>query len=162
MARQDAEGRGVTERSAPLWRPGPERIAQAELTKFSGFVAERFPETDVSSYEALHQWSITSTTDFWRCIWDYSDVIARHESGEVVRDLGKMTGASWFPDARLNFAENLLRRRGDQTAIISLLENGARSGTSFDELYAQVAAIAAALKHAALSLEIALPGLCRM
>ena len=136
----------MTERSAPLWRPSAERIAQAELTKFSGFVAERFPEIDVSTYEALHQWSITSTTDFWRCIWDYSDVIASHESDEVVRDLDKMPGASWFPDARLNFAENLLRRRGDQTAIISLLENGARSETSFDELYAQVAAIAAALK----------------
>ena len=146
MARQDAEGRGVTERSAPLWRPGPERIAQAKLTKFSGFVAERFPEIDISTYEALHQWSITSTTDFWRCIWDYSDVIASHESDEVVRDLDKMPGALWFPHARLNFAENLLRRRGDQTAIISLLENGTRSETSFDDLYGQVAAIAAALK----------------
>ena len=136
----------MIERSAPLWRPSAERIAQAELTKFSGFVAGRFPEIDVSTYEALHQWSITSTTDFWRCIWDYSDVIASHESDEVVCDLDKMPGASWFPDARLNFAENLLRRRGDQTAIISLLENGTRSETSFDELYAQVAAIAAALK----------------
>ena len=133
--RQGAKGRGVIERSAPLWRPTAERVAQAELTKFSGFVAERFSEIDVSTYEALHQWSITSTTDFWRCIWDYSDVIASHESDEVVRDLDKMPGASWFPDARLNFAENLLRRRGDHTAIISLLENGARSETSFDEVY---------------------------
>ena len=136
----------MTERSALLWSPSAERIAQAELTKFSAFVAGRFPEIDISNYEALHQWSITSTTDFWRCIWDYSDVIASHESDEVVRDLDKMPGATWFPDARLNFAENLLRRRGDQTAIISLLENGARSETSFDDLYAQVAAIAAALK----------------
>jgi acetoacetyl-CoA synthetase len=63
----------------------------------------------------------------------------------VVRDLQKMPGASWFPDARLNFAENLLRRRGDQTAIVSLLENGVRTETSFDALYQQVAAIAAAL-----------------
>ena len=144
--RQGAKGSGVIQRSAPLWRPSAERIAQAELTKFSAFIAERLPETDVSTYEALHQWSITSTTDFWRCIWDYSDVIASHESDEVVCDLDKMPGASWFPDARLNFAENLLRRRGDHTAIISLLENGARSETSFDDLYEQVAAIAAALK----------------
>ena len=146
MARQDAEGSILTDSSAPLWRPSAERIAQAELTKFSGFVAERFPEVDISTYEAIHQWSITSTTDFWRCIWDYSHVTASRESDEVVRDLAKMPGASWFPDARLNFAENLLRRRGDQTAIISLLENGARSETSFDELFGQVAAIAAALR----------------
>ena len=146
MARQGGKGRGVTERTAPLWRPSAERIAQAELTKFSSFVAERFPETDVSTYEALHQWSITSTADFWRCIWDYSDVIASQESNEVVRDLDRMPGATWFPGARLNFAENLLRRRGDHTAIISLLENGTRSETSFDDLYQQVAEIAAALK----------------
>jgi len=64
----------------------------------------------------------------------------------VVRDADKMPGASWFPDARLNFAENLLRRRGDATALVSLLENGTRKETTFDELYAQVAAIAAALR----------------
>ena len=64
----------------------------------------------------------------------------------MVRDANKMPGASWFPDARLNFAENLLRRRGDATALVSLLENGTRKETTFDELYAQVAAIAAALQ----------------
>ena len=146
MARQDAEGSGVIERSAPLWRPSAERIADAELTKFGAFVAKRFPEIDISTYEALHQWSIRSTSDFWRCIWDYSDVIASCGSDEVVRDVDKMPGAFWFPGARLNFAENLLRRRGDQTAIISLLENGLRTEVSFDDLYLQVAAIAAALK----------------
>ena len=62
-ARQDAEGRGVIERSAPLWRPTASEVAQAELTN-SVLCAERFPEIDVSTYEALHQWSITSTTDF--------------------------------------------------------------------------------------------------
>ena len=95
-------GRGVTERSAPLWRPRP-RIAQAELTKFSGFVAERFPEIDVSTYEALHQWSITSTTDFWRCIWDYSDVIASQESDEVVRDLRQNAGRNVVPRCAAKF-----------------------------------------------------------
>ena len=130
----------------PLWSPSAKRIAQAELTAFGAFVAERFPETHVSTYEALHHWSITATHDFWRCIWDYCDVIASRDSEVVVRDLAKMPGATWFPDARLNFAENLLRRRGDQTAIISLLENGTRRETSFDDLYSQVAAIAAALK----------------
>lgn len=137
---------GVIESPLPLWRPSSERIAEAELTKFRGFVSELFPEVDVSTYEALHHWSITATHDFWRCIWDYSDVIASFESDEVVRDLEKMPGASWFPDARLNFAENLLRRRGDATALVSLLEDGTRKETTFGELYAQVAAIAAALR----------------
>jgi acetoacetyl-CoA synthetase len=137
---------GAAESSPPLWRPSQDRIARSALTAFSAFVKERFPEVEVSTYEALHHWSITATDDFWRCIWDHCEVIASESSDVVVRDVDKMPGASWFPGARLNFAENLLRRRGDATALISLLENGTRTETSFDELYAQVAAIAAALK----------------
>ena len=130
----------------PLWQPSPERIARSQLTQFSSFLNARFPHAEVSDYQALHQWSITATEDFWHSIWDYCDVISSQSSEVVVTDLDQMPGASWFPDARLNFAENLLRRRGDSTAIVSLLENGARSEVSFDGLYAQVAALSAALK----------------
>ena len=137
---------GATESPPPLWRPSQDRVARSALTAFHAFVSQRFPEIDVSTYEALHHWSITATHDFWRCIWDYCEVIASEPSDVVMRDADKMPGASWFPDARLNFAENLLRRRGDATALVSLLENGTRKETTFDELYAQVAAIAAALK----------------
>ena len=137
---------GVTESPPPLWRPSRDRVARSALTVFGAFVKERFPEVDVSTYEALHHWSITATDDFWRCIWDHCEVIGSEKSEVVVRDADKMPGASWFPDARLNFAENLLRRRGDATALVSLLENGTRKETTFDELYAQVAAIAAALQ----------------
>ena len=55
---------GFIDNRTPLWSPSAERIAQAELTAFSAFVTERFPETHVSTYEALHQWSITATHDF--------------------------------------------------------------------------------------------------
>jgi acetoacetyl-CoA synthetase len=137
---------GAIESTPPLWRPSQDRIARSALTAFSAFVSERFSEIDVSTYEALHHWSITATDDFWRCIWDYCEVVASEPSDVVVRDADKMPGASWFPEARLNFAENLLRRRGAATALVSLLEDGRRKETTFDELYAQVAAIAAALK----------------
>ena len=137
---------GVTGSPSPLWSPSQDRVARSALTSFGGFVMERFPEVDVSTYEALHHWSITATDDFWRCIWDHCEVIASEKSDVVVRDSDKMPGALWFPDARLNFAENLLRRRGDVTALVSLLEDGTRKEITFDELYAQVAAIAAALK----------------
>ena len=143
----DAPSGGVaTESPPPLWRPSQDRVARSALTAFSAFVRKQFPEVDVSTYQTLHHWSITATDDFWRCIWDYCEVIASEPSNVVVRDADRMPGASWFPDARLNFAENLLRRRGDATALVSLLENGIRKETTFDELYAQVAAIAAALK----------------
>ena len=130
----------------PLSQPSAERIARSQLAQFTAFVKARFPEAEVSDYQQLHQWSITATEDFWRSIWDYCDVISSQSSERVVTDRDRMPGASWFPDARLNFAENLLRRRGDSTAIVSLLENGTRSEISFDALYAQVAALSAALK----------------
>ena len=136
----------VIESPAPLWRPSQDRIERSALTAFCAVVNKRFPKVDVSTYEALHHWSITATDDFWGCIWDYCKVIASESSDVVVRDADKMPGASWFPDTRLNFAENLLRRRGDATALVSLLENGTRSETTFDQLYIQVAAIAAALR----------------
>ena len=137
---------GVTESPPPVWRPSQDRVTRSALTAFGTFVKDRFPEVEVSTYEALHPWSITATNDFWRCIWDHCEVIASEPSDVVVRDADKMPGASWFPDARLNFAENLLRRRGNATALVSLLENGTRNEITFDELYAQVAAISAALK----------------
>ena len=130
----------------PLWQPSAERIARSQLAQFTAFVKARFPEAEVSDYQQLHQWSITATEDFWRSIWDFCDVISSQSSDRVVTDLDRMPGASWFPEAQLNFAENLLRRRGDSTAIVSLLENGGRSEVSFDALYAQAAALSAALK----------------
>ncbi len=144
---RDGSSKGsVIESPAPLWRPSQDRIERSELTAFCAVVNKRFPKVDVSTYEALHHWSITAADDFWGCIWDYCKVIASESSDVVVRDADKMPGASWFPDTRLNFAENLLRRRGDATALVSLLENGTRSETTFDQLYIQVAAIAAALR----------------
>ena len=144
---RDGSSKGsVIESPAPLWRPSQDRIERSALTAFCAVVNKRFPKVEVSTYEALHHWSITATDDFWRCIWDHCKVIASESSDVVVRDADKMPGASWFPDTRLNFAENLLRRRGDATALVSLLENGTRSETTFDQLYMQVAAIAAALR----------------
>ena len=84
----------VTESPPPLWRPSQDRIARSALTAFSAFVKERFPQADVSTYEALHHWSITATDDFWRCIWDHCEVIASEPSDVVVHDADKMPGAS--------------------------------------------------------------------
>jgi acetoacetyl-CoA synthetase len=94
---------GVTESPPPLWRPSQDRVARSAVTSFGAFVKERFSEVDVSTYEALHHWSITATDDFWRCIWDHCEVIASEKSDVVVRDADKMPGASWFPDGSSEF-----------------------------------------------------------
>ena len=77
---------GITESPPPLWRPSRDRVARSARTAFVASVKERFPEVDVSTYEALHHWSITATDDFWRCIWDHCEVIGSDKSEVVVRD----------------------------------------------------------------------------
>ena len=99
----------------PLWQPSAERIASANLTAFIGFLNDRYGVA-VSDYAALHAFSVDDMEAFWAAVWDFCGVIAETRGDAVVRDLDRMPGATWFPDARLNFAENLLRRRDDADA----------------------------------------------
>ncbi|HBO13517.1 MAG TPA: acetoacetate--CoA ligase [Halieaceae bacterium] len=129
----------------PLWTPDAARIARTRLTAFASSVEATAGAGVTGDYHALHRWSVTSPEAFWRAVWDFAGVIG--DAGDTVLvDGDRFPGARWFPDAQLNFAENLLRHRGPQAAIVSLLENGERHVLSRDELYAEVAAVAAALR----------------
>ena len=131
----------------PLWTPDAGRIARTRLTAFARGVDAAAGTRLAGDYDALHRWSVSSPEAFWRAVWDFAGVIG--DAGDVVlADGDRFPGARWFPDAQLNFAENLLRHRGPQPAIVSLLENGERHVLSRDELYAEVAAVAAALRGA--------------
>ena len=131
----------------PLWRPSAERIAEANLTRFRAAVAERWGE-DIDDFAALHEFSVIQPQKFWLSMWDFAGVIAETEGTAVLRDPHLMPGAEWFPEARLNFAENLLRHRDDSPALICGDESGRRREMSRGELYDLVSRIAQAL-HAA-------------
>ena len=97
-------------------------------------------DLEISGYEDLYRFSIDRPADFWREVWSFSGI--RGEMGErVIVDLDRMPGARFFPDARLNFADNLLRRRDCAPAIIF---NGEGRGRTLNhaELYAEVARFA--------------------
>ena len=130
----------------PLWQPTEEAIAATQMDAFRRQVNERHQQS-LPDYHALHQWSVDNREAFWSQLWDFGEVIAS-ERGE--RTLGKdtMPGAEWFPDAKLNFAENLLRFRDDKPALIERLENGSRRQLSYAQLFEQVERVAAALAHA--------------
>jgi acetoacetyl-CoA synthetase len=130
--------------SRPLWTPSPERIARANLTQFMLDVRERhgFHARD---YRELYEWSVGEREQFWRTVWEYAGVIG--EPGNVVlADGDRMPGARWFPQARLNFAENLLRRRDDHTALVFWGEGRVRRSVSCAELHALVSRFAQALR----------------
>jgi acetoacetyl-CoA synthetase len=129
-----------------MWAPSAERIARARLTSFMTAVEAAWG-VRVTDYSALYQFSIDRPADFWRTVWNYCDV--RGSMGDrVVVDLDRMPGARFFPDARLNFAENLLRRR-DHGPAIAFDDERRRSRTlTFAELYSGVAGFANALRAA--------------
>ncbi len=128
------------------WRPSREQVERAQITEFAQ-QASGLAGRDLADYRALHQWSVESPGEFWRLVWNYCQVLGEPGERNVV-DADKMPGARWFPEARLNFAENLLRRRDDATAIVFCSEAGDRRTLSFAELAAAVGQTAAALRAA--------------
>jgi acetoacetyl-CoA synthetase len=129
---------------APLWTPSQERIANSPITAFRRAAAQRFGAPPGTDYASLHRWSVREPGRFWRAVWEWTGVVG--EPGETVLEAGdRMPGARWFPDARLNFAENLLRRRDAAPAILFADESGAERRLSFAELHQRVSRLARAL-----------------
>ncbi len=131
--------------TAPLWTPDEARIANARITHFIAFVNEHYRACVAPDYFALQAWALANTQDFWSAVWEFCEVVASVRGTDVLRDVHKFPGARWFPQARLNFAENLLRYRDARPALVSLLENGERRELSYADLYKQVTALAGSL-----------------
>ena len=132
--------------TAPIWQPSAQRIAGTRLTRFAKTAGKRWNRRLASAdYQALHAWSIDHPEEFWASVWEFGEV--RGEMGKtVVIDREKMPGAKWFPEARLNFAENLLCRRDDGDALVFWGEDKVKGRASHAELYRAVAQTAAALR----------------
>ncbi len=129
-----------------LWTPTDEQIAATRLTAFQHFVTQN-SQVDVRQYSQLHRWSIDRPQQFWEAVWRFCGVVASRPWDAAVVDFDRMPGARWFPGARLNFAENLLRFRDQRPAIIAWDEDGVRERLSFGELYGQVARVADVLRR---------------
>jgi acetoacetyl-CoA synthetase len=132
-----------------LWAPSPEQVARANITQFTNWLAaER--QREFGGYDALWQWSVTDLDGFWGAVWDYCGVQASTPPTAV---LGRRTmpGADWFPGARLNYAEHILRRaeaaRPGQDALLFAGETVPLQAASWDTLAAQVRALATHLRR---------------
>ncbi len=127
-----------------LWEPKVESIKDANLTRFIEFVNKKY-DTSFSDYYGLYNWSVTEIEKFWEALWKYSGII-HSKSYDNILDERKMPGAKWFDGAELNFAENLLRYRDDEIALISYREDYPVIRLTYIELYTKVAACANGLK----------------
>ncbi|HDJ29214.1 MAG TPA: acetoacetate--CoA ligase [Proteobacteria bacterium] len=128
-----------------LWKPSAERIANANLTRFMKYLNDQQGQS-FANYDELYQWSITERANFWESVWDFGGIIASKPYDNVLVDGDKMPGSKWFTGARLNFAENLLRYRDEQTAMVFKGEQQEAVRITYAELYDQVARLAKSLR----------------
>ena len=128
-----------------LWDPPADRINRSNMFAFMHAVNRKYNK-QFTTYAALYDWSVTHIADFWKTWWHWAGIIASVPYTQVVDDPEKMPGADWFPGARLNFAENLLRHRDTRTAIIFKGENRPVEHMSHQALCMQVARLAGALR----------------
>jgi len=130
--------------AGPIWSPGPARLQTANIRRFIECIRTS-SDPGIRDYWDLYRFSIDHPDLFWRAVWDFCGVVGS-PGVAAVRHLQRMPGAEWFPDARLNFAENLLRFDDPKTAIIFRGESGMSRQLSYGELNAAVAQTAAALR----------------
>ncbi|THA23459.1 acetoacetate--CoA ligase [Streptomyces sp. RKND-216] len=141
----------------PLWRPGPERIRSAAVTRFQEWAADHhgaprgLPDAPEASYAALHRWSVEALPDFWRAVAAWFDVRFATPYDTVLAD-DAMPGAVWFPGATLNYAEHALRAgedpgRADEPALLHVDETHEPVPVSWGELRRQVGSLADRLRR---------------
>ena len=131
----------------PLWTPSPSRLSQATLSQFTEWLAAR-TACSFTDYEDLHRYSVNAPAEFWSSLWDFSQVIGEKGEPPYLADADQMPGARFFPNAQLNFAENLLGGSGADPAIVFWGEDKVKRRLSRDELGAEVARTQAALQQA--------------
>jgi acetoacetyl-CoA synthetase len=120
----------------PLWTPSEARKAAAPLSSFMAWCGERHGRTFADT-DDLHTWSITERGDFWTAVWDFCGVKGERGATSLING-DDMMAARFFPDAMLNFAENLLTRTGDDDALIFRGEDKVAYRWSWDELSSHV------------------------
>ena len=128
-----------------MWQPSERTIEDAQLTQFARQVIRK-RRLDVNGYAEFYQWSVDNPEEFWSDLWDFVGVVAARKGSTVLVDGDKMPGARWFPEARLNLAENLLRRGDRGDAFVLWDETGFRRRVSYSDLTSDVSRAAQALK----------------
>ncbi|TVQ84112.1 MAG: acetoacetate--CoA ligase [Micavibrio sp.] len=139
----------IVQNNAPqqFWTPTAEASAAAQMNLFRKKIIEKYNAT-LPDYSALWRWSVENTGEFWSEIWDFCGVIAEKKGETAFVPAEDMKQAQFFPEARLNFAENLLRRRDGAPALIFRGEDRLEKSMNYKELHESVSRLAQALEAA--------------
>lgn len=129
----------------PLWQPTQEIIQHSHMQHFMDAVNQQL-SLNIKNYDALYQWSIDYPNQFWKICAEFCDIKFSQQPTQIIKSEKEIWKTKWFVDAKLNFAENLLCRCDDHTALIYANENGEREKISYQELFSSVCALAEKLK----------------
>jgi len=130
----------------PLWTPTSDQLAATNLHQFLK-TASQYSGKEMTDYDALWQWSVDDISAFWSLTWDYGEVIGEKGNSPLTEGVD-MLDVQWFPEAQLNYAENLLRRNDDADAIVFWGEDKVKRRVSFSGLHAAVSTCQQALRAA--------------
>ena len=128
-----------------LWKPSRKRIAEANVTNFIRSLNQE-KKLSLKNSKDLYSWSIQEPQSFWNHVWKFHGVIASKKGVKTLTYANSMISARWFSEARLNFSENLLKRRDDHDALVFQGENRVHWRLSYAQLYDAVSIAAQALK----------------
>jgi acetoacetyl-CoA synthetase len=129
-----------------LWAPAEKWLKGAEVTRFSEFVNTKF-NRNIKDGKELYQWSVEKIEDFWAAMWEFGGIIASKKYNKVVEDLTDFPGTKWFPGAKLNFAENLLKYNDDKLAFVFQGETHVSKTMTYAELNKTVAQLSKSLRE---------------
>ncbi|MGE4247674.1 MAG: acetoacetate--CoA ligase, partial [Parvibaculaceae bacterium] len=131
----------------PLWTPSRERREASNLQRFMRLINER-NRRNIADFEGLHAFSVEKPEAFWTTLWDFCGIRAQTRGERVLVDPAKIPGARFFPDARLNYARNLLVRSDDAPALVFRGEDKVRKSLTWRELNDLVSRLQQAMEQA--------------
>ena len=129
-----------------VWEPTEIKINLSNLKNFIQFINQEH-SLQLKTFQDLYQWSINNDPSvqgvkyFWSSVWDFAKIKAQIKGKNIVNNIDSFENVEWFPDAKLNFSENILRKRSNDNAIIFRGENQVFRNISWENLYRDVSKI---------------------
>ncbi|MDC0092728.1 acetoacetate--CoA ligase [Alphaproteobacteria bacterium] len=128
-----------------MWSPSEERIKSSQMNSFMENINQIY-NLNLTTFEELHEWSVSFKSDFWSAVWDFFNITGTKGKKPYIEPLNKMPGTKFFPNGRVNYAENMLSGANTGLAIVFKSEDKIRREVTWDELNSQVATLAKFLK----------------
>ena len=129
-----------------LWKINKEKLKKTNLIKYSDFIKKNYDVHSGSDFNKIWKWSIDNPKIFWKSIWDFTKVKGQ-QGTNLLRKSDVFFKNRFFPDAKLNYAENLLIKNNSELSIIFKSENGYKTNLSWQNLSLHVAEISSWMKE---------------